>query len=149
MLVHDKPQRTDETTAATARPQSPTPTALAAADAPVARRAAHRPWRRVFALVGTSVLFGIATIVAVNRPDQDATDPGSVSDRSFEVAEVNRFRTLRDLTTGSVSDRSFEVAEVNRFRTLRYLTTGSVSDRSFEVAEVNRFKTLRDLTTGS
>jgi hypothetical protein len=97
MLVQDKTQEIDKTTTVT--PESPTPTAVAA-DVPEAVRPAHRRWRWASAVAGVGALIGVVSIIAFTQSDQDIADLNGVSDGSFEVAEANRFETLRDLATG-------------------------------------------------
>jgi len=99
MLTDNKLQEIHETTtAATATVESPNPIGLPAANVPGTSRPARRSWRWVSALAATGAVLGIVTIAAVNQPDRDLAS-GSVSDGSFEVAEVSRMETLRDLAS--------------------------------------------------
>jgi hypothetical protein len=102
MLVQDKLQETKETTTEeTSALGSPTPAGLPAADVQSAARSARPRWPLVSLLASTAALVGVVALVTVTQSDQDAADPGRVSDGSFEEAEVNRMETLRDLATGS------------------------------------------------
>lgn len=140
MLVHDKTDKT--TTTATSEP-----TALPAGARTAPGRAARRSRRRVWAFA-VAAAAGIVAIAAVTQPDQGATDPTSVADGSFDVAEANRMETVRDLVAGPVSGGSSDVAEANRMEASRDLVAGPVAYDSFGAAEMNRMSALRDLVAG-
>jgi hypothetical protein len=150
MLVQDKLQETNETTTEeTPVDGLSTPAGPPAKDVLSATRSPRSRRRSIWLPAATAALVGVATLVAVAQSDQDATDPGSALDGSFELAEASRMEALRGTTSVSVSDGSFEVAEANRMEALRDMTSGSVSDGSFDVAEANRMEALRDMTSGS
>jgi hypothetical protein len=131
---------TETTTSKAVRP----PTALIPSDTD--ERPLRPSGARRWIVIAGSAALAAAVAIGFAVTGNDSTEPAErrAEQRPAYLIvqdEIDKALAERNGASDEQPDDSFDVAEQNRFETLRDLNV----DDSFDVAEQNRFETLRDL----